>query len=153
MLALVFEVSGEKFAVPASRVVSVIRRPVMRRVTGVPAWVAGLFLWADAWAPVVDLSQLISGVPCPEGAAIRIAIVEHARGTARRPLGLLAPGMTRVTELSATSEGIHVLAQPFLGGIANADDHGIQLLDIERILPGELDALLFGQAASGMGAG
>ena len=148
MLALVFEIAGEKFAVPASRVVSVIRKPVMRSVIGVPPWVLGLFPWADGWVPVVDLCQLITHTPCPAGAASRIAVVEHMRGAARRPLGLLAPGMTRVTDLStAAKPGIHLPGKPFLGGITDGDEHGVQLLEIDRVLPSEHDTLLFGGAA------
>ena len=53
--------------------------------------------------------------------------------------------MTRVADLAATqhAQGIHPPGAGFLGAIAKADEHGVQLLDIDRILPLELDALLF----------
>jgi chemotaxis-related protein WspB len=145
VLALLFEISGEKFAIPAARVVSVIRRPVLRHVPGVPAWIGGVFRWRELWAPVVDLPQRMTDTPCPEGAANRVAVFEHVRGDERRPVGLLAPGMTRVADLSGTqlSEGIHTPGQAFLGAIVQADEYGVQLVDVDRILPPELESLLF----------
>jgi len=149
MLALVFEVAGESYGVPASRVISVVRRPRARGVPGAPPWIAGVFRWGEAWVPLVDLSLLIARTPCPDGAASRVALVEYARGERTRTLGLLAPGMTRVADLGRLqgAPGLSIAGQEFLGSIVADEDLGVQMLAIDRVLPPEIDALLFGGAA------
>jgi chemotaxis-related protein WspB len=151
MLALLFEVAGESYGVPASRVISVVRKPRARAVPGAPPWIAGVFRWRDAWAPLIDLSLLIARTPCPGGAASRVALVEHARGVRTRTVGLLAPGMTRVVDLGRTpsAPGLSIPGQDFLGGIVADEDLDVQMLDVDRVLPGEIDALLFGDGAAG----
>lgn len=148
MLALVFEVARERYAVPAARVVEVVPRPVARAVPGAPEWIDGLFARDEAWVPIVDLSRLIGGAPCPPGAASRVALVERASGEASRLLGLLAPGMTRVLELKGDgAPGVHLPGKGFLGRIEASDAHGVQLVEIDLLLPPEIDRLLFGAGA------
>src|ERR1700722_10701357 len=144
MLALVFEVVGEYYGVPASRVLSVVRRPRARTVPGARAWIAGVFRWGEAWVPLVDLSLLIARVPCPDGAASRVALVEYTKGDKIRTLGLLAPGMTRVADLGRAQgpAGLSIAGQDFLGSIVVDEDLGVQMLEIDRVLPREIDALL-----------
>ena len=145
MLTLVFEVAGESYGVPASRVVQVVRRPDVRAVPGAPEWIAGLFAWDGAWVPLVDVSRLIAREPCPPGAASRVALVEHTRGGVTRMLGLLAPGMTRVTEIVTTrsAPGLRLAGQEFLGPISHDEEQGVQMLEIDRVLPRDIDRLLF----------
>jgi len=149
MLALVFEVDGETYGVPAARVVTVVRRPETRAVPGAPAWIGGLFAWDGAWVPLVDLSRLIASVPCPAGAASRVALVARGEGARSRMIGLLAPGMTRVTDVGrgGASPGLRVAGQDFLGLIDPAEPLGVQMLDIDRVLPPELDHMLFSAEA------
>ena len=145
MLALVFEVAGESYGVPAARVVQVVRKPDVRLVPSAPAWISGLFAWEGSWVPLVDLNRLIANEPCPPGAASRVALVEHTRGGVRRLLGLLAPGMTRVTEITQTrtAPGLRMAGQEFLGPIAQDEELGVQLIEVERLLPRDIDRLLF----------
>jgi chemotaxis-related protein WspB len=145
MLALVFEVAGESYGVPAARVVQVVRRPEVRLVPGAPEWISGLFAWEGAWVPLVDLSRLIAHEPCPGGAASRVALVQHSRGNVTRLLGLLAPGMTRVTDITTTrtAPGLRLTGQEFLGPIAHDEELGVQMIEIERVLPRDIDRLLF----------
>lgn len=151
MLALVFELGAERYAVPARKVHEVVRRPVTRAVAGAPEWIEGLFAWGAGWVPLIDLSRLVTGQPCPAGASSRVAIVDHERaaGHARR-VGLLAPGMTRVLDLGDAPQaaGLHVPGQEFLGQIALHDRYGVQLVDVDKLLPATLDPLLFHDAGA-----
>ncbi len=148
MLALVFEIAGESYGVPAARVVQVVRRPDLRGVPGAPEWIAGLFAWEGAWVPLVDLNRLIARQACPPGAASRVALVQHTRGPATRLLGLLAPGMTRVTDIATTrtAPGLRLTGQEFLGPIAQEEELGVQLIEIDRVLPRDIDRLLFAES-------
>ncbi len=145
MLALVFEVAGESYGVPASRIVQVVRRPDVRVVPGAPEWITGLFAWEGAWVPLVDVNRLIAREACPVGAASRVALVEHTRGKVTRLLGLLASGMTRVTDISETrtAPGLRLAGQEFLGSIAQEEELGVQMIEIDRLLPRDIDRLLF----------
>lgn len=151
MLALVFEVAGESYGLPAARVVQVVRRPEVRGVPGAPEWIVGLFAWEGAWVPLVDVNRLIAREPCPPGAASRVALVQHTRGGVTRLLGLLAPGMTRVTDIAATrtAPGLRLTGQEFLGPIAHDDELGVQMIEIDRVLPREVDRLLFEERGEG----
>jgi chemotaxis-related protein WspB len=145
MLALVFEVAGERYALRASKIVEVVRRPPTRSVPGAPPWIDGLCARGGGWIPVVDLSILIAGVPCAEGAATRVAFVERAEGGLTRQLGLLAGGMTRVLDFQETAAtGVFLKGREFLGPIILSDQNGVQLVDADRMIPKEVDRLLFG---------
>lgn len=149
MLVLIFEVADERYAVPARSVLEVVPRPETRGVPGAPPWVLGLFAREGAFVPVIDLVRLISFAPCPRGASSRVAIISRSRGSAVRSLGLLAPGMTRVVELGESAgHGLHVAGQEFLGTILRSGALDAQLVDVDRLLPPAVDALLFGAAAS-----
>ncbi len=153
MLALLFEIGGERYALPARRVKEVTRVPEARAVPGAPEWIAGVFARGEEWVPLIDLARLIAGVEAPRRAATRVAIVERTRGSDRRNLGLMAPGMTRVidvTEFLAT--GLHVPERDFLGAIAPDADRGVQVIEIDRVLPAEIDDLLFGGTRSAQAA-
>ena len=154
MLALVFDLGTERFAVAARAVHEVVRRPPTRTVLGAPPWIEGLFAWGDAWLPLVDMAHLVTGEPCPDAASSRVAIVDRAlaadvaNGAERvrkRPMGLLAPGMTRVIDLgdAPTSAGLRMEGLDFLGPIVRSDRYGVQLIDVDRIVPPHLDAMLF----------
>ncbi len=145
MLALVFEILRERYAVPAERVVEVLPRPAARAVPGAPEWIDGLFARDEGWVPIVDLARLISGSPCPPGAASRVAVVARVSAGSSRLLGLLAPGMTRVIEWRGDgAPGVHLPGKGFLGKIETSDEHGVQLVEIDLLLPPEIDRLLFG---------
>ncbi len=126
---------------------SVVPWPALRLVPAAPAWLVGLYALDEVWVPVIDLCRLIADSPCPEGAASRVALVTRQNGAQSRALGLLAPRMTRVVELEAPiASGVFVPGREFLGPIVLSDSLGVQLLDVDRIIPPEVDALLFGKA-------
>jgi chemotaxis-related protein WspB len=145
MLALVFEIGDERYAVDARRIVEVVPRPTTRAVPGAPAWIAGVFNRQDDWVPIVDLCRLLTGVDCPPAAGSRVALVDRVAGEVARTVGLLAPGMTRVLELPDSAQaGLHVEGHEFLGPIVATDAQGVQLVEVDRLLPPDVDRLLFG---------
>jgi chemotaxis-related protein WspB len=159
LLALVFEVAGERYALRVSQIVEVVRRPVTRAVPGAPPWIEGLWARGESWIPVIDMSLLIAGVPVKPGAATRVAVIERAPGGKTveggpasgrtRQVGLLGEVMTRVLDLQgSTAEGVYLEGREMLGAIVMHDDYGIQLIEADRVIPPEIDHLLFGAAAA-----
>ena len=44
---------------------------------------------------------------------------------------------------------MHLPGKPFLGRIEASDEYGVQLVEIDQLLPPDIDRLLFGAGAGG----
>jgi chemotaxis-related protein WspB len=103
---------------------------------------------------VIDLSRLAGTPPDAVRYDTRILLVEAAAGRLRR-LGLKAERVTGVADIGAELRDGGVLAAPWLGGLAagGTEVSGraagmLQLIDPERLLAPEVEALLFGEACA-----
>ncbi len=59
MVALLFEVDGQRYGLDVTQVLKVLPYVRLRRLPHVPEYVAGVFRYRGAMVPVIDLSQLI----------------------------------------------------------------------------------------------
>ncbi len=96
MLMLVCYAGNDRYAIESSRVIEVIPRVVLRKVYHLPAYVAGLFNYRGEIVAVIDMCQLIQGIPSNAHLSTRIIMLGNTKqdGT-KQYLGLMAE---RVTE-------------------------------------------------------
>ncbi len=150
MLLLTFRVAEDAYAVDASQVVEVVPRVDLRVVPHAPAFLAGLFHYRDAIAPVIDLSILMGAGKCANRLSTRIILV-HAP-VAGRPTGLLGLMAERVDDLRSVSSDRIVFPSmplpeaPYLGPIVQADDLLVQLITVDRVVPDLLRMALIGES-------
>src|SRR5262245_58458251 len=149
MLVLTFQVGGDRLALDVRRVREVVPRVQLQRVAGAPAWLAGLFVHRGQVVPVVDLHRLLGAGEGPQHLSSRIILVPSPAGAAGAgpdpPVGLLAAQVAEVREVGAATATAGFGQAPL--GRPVAEGGGIlHLVDLERLLPAALPALLAGPA-------
>src|SRR5262249_23510957 len=141
MLALLFEVSGQRYGLDAAQVLRVVPYVRLRWLSGAPSYVAGTFPYRDTLVPVIDLSQLIGGKPAAHLLSTRIVLTSHPGPHGEgRILGLLAERATDCIEdetVEVKSAGFVVPEAPFLGGLSVSGNKTIQYVKVESLLPDE----------------
>jgi len=140
MLALVFHVGTDRFALGCADVVEVIPRVELRSIPHAPSFVPGLFTYRGAIVPVVDLCLLIRGHVCPERLSSRIIIVRPSG----RAIGLLAERVLDTLELDPRAglrAGIASPEAPYLGEVYLQDGVSTQRVLVEGLVRGPLRSL------------
>ena len=152
MLFLLFQLGSERYALDAGQVVAVLPRLDVKVIPHAPAAVAGLCHYRGAPVPVIDLSEFALGHPSANRLSTRIVLVQFP-DPAGGPhlLGLLAERATEVLRRDPADfvpAGVSVDAASYLGPVT-ADARGlIQRIEVQRLLPASLRALLFDKAAA-----
>ena len=151
MLFLLFQLGNERYALDAGQVVAVLPRLGIKVIPHAPSAVAGLCQYRGVPVPVIDLSELALGRPSTNRLSTRIVLVQFPDTVSGlHLLGLLAEGATETLrrdpeDFAAT--GVNVDAASWLGPVT-ADARGlIQRIEVQRLLPASLRALLFDEAA------
>ena len=150
MLALMFYLGEECYALDADQVVEVIPAVDTRPVPHAPDYVAGLLNFRGRIVPVLDMCQLTQKRNCKRFLSTRIAVVDFTDQDARRHLlGLIAE---RVTETSvegcdaAAAGGLEVADAPYLGEVAlEASGVMVQRIRVEQLLPKALVDSLYAE--------
>lgn len=149
MVALLFEVDGQRYGLDVSQVLKVLPAVHLRRLPRVPDYIAGVFRYRDAMVPVIDLSLLIKGKPVTSLLSTRIILVRHPGPSGEgRLLGLLAERATESLDYSTAvpiSSGVAVPEAPYLGGLSVSGGSIIQHVKVENLLPHELRERLFAE--------
>jgi chemotaxis-related protein WspB len=144
MLLIMCHAGSNRYAFDSRQVSEVLPRVALHPVHEAPPWLAGLLVHRGAVTPVVDLTQLTGGRPCPNRLSSRIVIVQAVLQDVPRRLGVLAEqvGLREVRgELAAScgeTPGTVVLGELLLDG------QGVfQLIDTSRLASGDRQAVLF----------
>ena len=88
---------GGRYALPMAAVAEVGRPPVLTRVPGVPAWVAGVANWRGRVLAVLDLGSMLAAETSPAGRHARVLVLTRGGIT----VGLLTEGVDGTTNLDA----------------------------------------------------
>lgn len=147
MVALLFEIDGQRFGLDLAQVLKVLPSVRLRRLPKVPEYVAGVFQYRGEMVPVVDLSQLIKGHPAAAFLSTRIILVRQSGPSGQeRVLGLLAERATESVDAGAVeiqSSGVAMPEAPYLGGLSATGGGMIQYVKVEQLLSEDLRNRLF----------
>jgi len=147
MLFLLFHVNEESYAVDVRDVTEVVPRVKLRSIPKAPDYVAGLLNYRGESVPVLDLCMLLHGRNCAAVFGSRIVLVNYpdSRGVLR-VLGLLAEQVTETLQCAAEdfrpSTLVHTAA-PYLREVTTHRDHLVQRVEVNALLPTEVQSLLF----------
>ena len=137
MLALLFYIDENLYAIDSLQVVEVIPRVNLRPIHQAPDYIVGLCNYRGAIVTVLDLCKLIQGQPCRKFLSTRIIIANYFQpGGVSTYLGLMAE---RVTETLKKSDDlfshVHIEAKEksYLGGIAMDKRGMIQKIHLDRL--------------------
>lgn len=136
MLALIFQVGGDKVAVDVRRVREVVPRVRLSAVSGGPSWMAGVFVYRGRVVPVIDLHLLTGAGECPLHLSSRIILLPYPVERQDSLVGLLA---TQVAEIREIQPGLAqaIPSEPGRIGLGPALPDGaeiLRLLDPEWLL-------------------
>lgn len=156
MLFLLFQLGSERYALDAGQVVAVLPRLGVKAIPHAPSSVAGLCQYRGGPVPVIDLSELALGRPSANRLSTRIVLVQYPHPGpdpvgGPHLLGLLAERATETLRRDPedfVAPGVSVDAASYLGRVT-ADARGlIQRIEVQRLLPPSLRALLFDEATA-----
>jgi chemotaxis-related protein WspB len=152
MLALVFDVDGNRYALDARAVVEVLPFVRVTPVPHAPAGIAGLLTYRGTVVPVVDLSMVMAGRPSAASLSTRLVIVRLSDDTPARVLALMAERATstlRRSEQEVVSSAIAVDEAPYLRRVTTDAAGLVQLVDVASLVPPAiLDRLYCGDGES-----
>jgi chemotaxis-related protein WspB len=148
MLALVFQIGSERFALDVRRIQEVVPRVPLQALSGAPPHVAGAFVYRGQVVPVFDLHRLAGVGDCPSHLSSRIILVPQPGSDKGRLLGLLASQVADLQELQPDGQALthlHENGRPDLGPTLAHRSGMLRLFDLDRLLPalvgGQLHAL------------
>jgi chemotaxis-related protein WspB len=150
MKQLLFHIGADRYGLRLRDVVRVLPLVELKQLPLAPEAVAGLMDFHGQPVPVIDLARM-SGLPASrDHFDTRIVLVDyHAPDGTPHLLGLLAERVLGVQEVADSAlAGSGVQAAPFLGQVASDAAGIVQLVELERLLPATLRALLFQPEAS-----
>lgn len=141
MQLLTFSVAGEPYAIASRRVVEVLPRVPARPVPLAPDYLLGVFTYRGSLVPLVDLARRLGVAPATERLSTRVIVVDAAAGDGSVRLGLVAENVVAVRSADGAEASLPPLGLPgadFLDRILRLGRDTVQLLDVDRLLPGEL---------------
>jgi chemotaxis-related protein WspB len=148
MMLLLFTVGEDRFGLEARHIVEVVPYVVLNRLVGMPECVTGLFNYRREVVPVIDLSQMLTGVPARRNLSTRIILVKYPVDEGRhRTVGLLAERATETVKYppsAFSAAGAGVRNERFVSSLIMDEKGMVQCVQLERLLPREVsEALLF----------
>jgi chemotaxis-related protein WspB len=147
MLALIFQIGSERFALDVRCIQEVLPRIPLQVLSGAPPSFVGAFVYRGQVVPVLDLHRLAGVGDCPPRLSSRIILVPQSGKDEGRFLGLLASQVVDLQELhpdEQTPIHLHENGRPDFGPVLGNRSGMLRLLDLDRLLP----ALLSGQPST-----
>ncbi|WP_126455750.1 chemotaxis protein CheW [Sulfuriflexus mobilis] len=151
MLLLSFNMGKERYVIETRNIVEIVPRVHLKRIPGAGESIPGMLNYHGQAIPVIDISMLCHGTAAEDTLTSRIILVNY---TDNRILGLLAEKVTEtffIEESEFESSGIQINDFEFLGDLAEHKNGLVQLINVDQLLSGDIQAMLFtdnsGQAA------
>ena len=147
MLFAQFYLDGDRYLIEAKRILEVLPLVRLKMIAHAPAYVACLLNYRGEVVPVIDLCTLALGRRCKDRLSTRILLYHHRHaGEAAHMLGLLVEGMTEMVHRNAADFGpadVSVAESPYLGQVLTDPAGVMQKIDLDLLLPAEVQEILF----------
>lgn len=146
MLIMVFHAGQNRYGLRSSEILEVAPMVNLRQIPHVPAQVAGVANYRGRVIPFVDLSILLAERPSRLVLSTRILVVKFARDGETFPLGLIAEYATDAivcNEADFQQSPVTSEAAPYLGSVILDKEGMIQVLEVDKILPREIQQVLY----------
>jgi chemotaxis-related protein WspB len=154
MLFILFTLDSERYVIDATqveRLIPLTPQSPPKTIPGAPSWVAGVLDHEGTPLPVIDLPALALGRPAASLMSTRVVLVRYPHHGRTRLLALLLEGATRTIRLDADAfhaTGLDMPQARYLGPVAREGNGLVQWIRVEHLLPDDVKALLFPEAAA-----
>jgi chemotaxis-related protein WspB len=147
MQLLTFTAGDETYAIESRRVVEVLPLVPARPIPRMPDYVRGVFVHRGRLVPLVDLAIRLAGRPPTERLSTRSIVVQFSSDPAAAPvhLGIVAENVVSFcsdSDCEASLPALHAADAPYLGRMLRIGGRTVQMIDVEHLLPPELQAAL-----------
>ena len=147
MLLLSFYIGAERYALSAKDIVEILPLTSLKKIPRAPAFVLGLLDYRGTPIPVIDLCHLTEQRTSNKVLSSRIILVNYIDADKQSHiLGIAAEKVTETIDIKRDdffSSGIILEEAPYLGAVANKDQNMIQFIEIHKLLPKDVQAMLF----------
>jgi chemotaxis-related protein WspB len=144
MLLIMCHAGTDRFAIEARHVQELLPQARLQRLGGSPSWLAGLLVYRGTAMPVMDLTQLVHGRPCPNRLSTRIIVLQAELEGRDRRFGVLAENVQLCESHDEPRESRSDLGEPTSLGSLRLDSQGVfQLLDPTLLVGKERRAILY----------
>lgn len=144
MMMLLFKIDGERYSLSVADVVELVPYVSLQNLPKAPEYIAGLMNYRGNIVPVIDLSILICDRPVKRLMSSRIILIKPVREE-NRFIGLLVENVTetiKIDEATFTDTGINSDAGAFVDKIAMDEAGMIQVVNVSRLLPDDMQIIL-----------
>jgi len=118
----------------------------LRQIPHVPPQIVGVANYRGKVIPFIDLSLLLADVPSKLVLSTRVLVVKFFRDGETFPLGLIAEHATDAivcNEADLQPSPVNSETSPYLGSIILDKEGMIQVLEVDKILPQEIQQVLY----------
>jgi chemotaxis-related protein WspB len=125
---------AETYVVEAGAIVEILPLVAVHRVPHAPSGIAGTITYRGTPVPVLDLGELVLGLPAPARLGTRILVV---RGSDASLFGLVAPNATETLRFHASDfapSGVPNASAPFLGPVATGPRGQVRRIELDLLL-------------------
>ncbi len=147
MLYLTFEVGEAPYAISSSDVAEVLPLVHLRDIPKAPPFVAGLLNFHQRLIPVIDLSQLFTGLKARKRRGTRIILAHYRpKKNGSQLIGLMAEKATKTLQLQEEElkdPVVSINAAPYLGQLSLSSGEAIQCVQVSKLLPEAVQTLLY----------
>lgn len=147
-LYLIFKIEADYYAIAASEIEMVLKQQSLKKLPGVPAWVAGLLPVDGQIVPVIDIYQRILNRPASAQSSTRLVVVQYDSG---KLLGLLLEKVNTFERLNPhgwMDATIQLYNNDFLASVQQHATLGlIQHIELALLLPEDIHQMLFQPSA------
>jgi chemotaxis-related protein WspB len=151
MLALLFRLETEHFALNLADLTAILPNSRIRPIPHAPPEIPGEFNWRGRMVPVIDLRQMFFGTPCEWHLTTRLIVFRWQGKTQRGNVGLRAEGITDTVDYRPADLQRPSLIDPERPGVTGtliADGKVIRLLDPQLLVWDRFQDVLFREAAT-----
>ncbi|RJR50745.1 MAG: purine-binding chemotaxis protein CheW [Desulfobacteraceae bacterium] len=147
MLFLLFEIGSSRYCLDVSQVIEITPLVSLRKLPFAPPYVSGLMNYRGDITPVIDLSLLLGQEASRPLFSTRIVLVRfRASDKSDHMLGLMAEKATETIsrrEEDFKPMGLAIDNARFLGKVVSDERGMIQRLEMQQILPEDVQRTLF----------
>lgn len=140
---VVFELAGENYGIDISAVEGIIKMQPITKMPQAPMFVEGIINLRGVVVPVIDLRKRFGLTTLEHTADTRIVNVFMGKSK----IGMIVDGVSEVLRIpeeaiESTPPMISTVNTSFIRGIAKLDNRLVTLLDLDKILSAEEQAVL-----------
>ncbi|MBZ0257444.1 chemotaxis protein CheW [bacterium] len=146
MLALLFSVGANRYALAARDVIEVVPLVQFRPVPKAPPSVVGVFNYRGVITPAIDMRLALEGVASSRMFSTRILIVKSSNDDEVQPLGLIVERASDAVSVSPDDtqpSGVTSADAPYLKEIFHYEGEMVQRVDPLLLLPESVRITLF----------